>query len=169
MDAQFFIYRLVDSEYPTITRYVGCTDNPKRREFQHASYKTTTSLVRPWSAWLAGLGRTPVLEVIAHVTGTLQEARREEARHIALNAVDNKWLLNASEWRQDKVQSGVPDRVVSAYKLAVSHGRFSDGYEVGHPLDTIAQHLERQYPRLKLFQYRYMCFAFNEEEATVAS
>lgn len=46
MESRFYIYRLFDPERPEITRYVGCTDNPTRRQKQEAFQKAIE-----WAGW----------------------------------------------------------------------------------------------------------------------
>jgi hypothetical protein len=152
----FFIYRLFDAEYPTITRYVGCTKNPTAREKQHASpLTTTTALVRPWAAWMRGVERRPQLEVIDIVRGLLPEARAVELENIAKHAADNPWLLNSKEWRADKIASGIPKHVVNAYVVLACYAEFRNDYSHGHK-GYAAHELERAFPRLKIFHYRYI-------------
>lgn len=157
MDARAFsIYRLFDAEYPSITRYVGCTDNLQRRLYQHAAGCTaSSSLVRAWAAWLKGLERKPQAEIITTIQGTLVEARAAEAENIVACAVDNRWLLNWKQWKADKIAAGIPKRIIEAYAIAVSRDDYSHG-GYSYPLGSIARCLESQYPRLRIFRYRYL-------------
>lgn len=163
-----FIYRLFDSERPTITRYVGCTQDPKHRLYQHANTIHTSSLVRAWTRWLGGMKMVPQMEILhtryyeTEIVAKVEAAALEQ-QEIENHAINNQWLLNAKQWKRDKVKSGISQYVVSAYVDAVhaACGRENTGC-YSHPFDTIAGKLEKAFPRLMIFHHRYLLATFSE-------
>jgi hypothetical protein len=152
MEATFYLYRLFDSEYPEITRYVGCTDDPTRRKKQHQKLITGTGLIRPWAAYLAQCERQPQLEILKVLDCGLDAARDEELRLIEEYAVGNKWLLNGIQWRRDKIASGIPRGVVKAYLRCVNGVDLNQqNFWYMGGLSSVARDLERAFPRLRIY------------------
>jgi hypothetical protein len=156
-----FIYRLFDSERPEITRYVGCTANPEFRLYQHGKPVSSSALVRPWSAWLRDLDRSPSMEVLSELrlsdpVELGREARIAEQKTILSYARGNQWLLNAAEWKRDKIAHGIDRHVVAAYLTLVTTGQFERNFCTRYPDAFAASQLEKAFPRLCIFHCRYV-------------
>jgi hypothetical protein len=124
------IYVLVDPETERV-RYVGRTDNPRRRFNDHCSINKNTVVNEPLQDWILGLrskGLKPTLKIVEETTSELAPAI--ERMYISDHIRKGDPILN----NPYKVKKVTPDEAVNRAYIAVRSLLFNvqDGGCIGN-------------------------------------